>query len=225
METSNVNVIRETIKVAKQREQEHGNLRRWISIQLPEMHNSIRLPDNNAEDALLDFSTRYIEQVPDFVEAIANITQKANVFGYVDTFLDIATDFFIHPPQIVSNHKGLAGLLDEAYLAHRFIEEINDRFIGYCGAPLSPMDMTVANLVVHDLIGEPFANQLDTAVQFTIEMQSDREAIFKSKEFLNYLKTAQQREWKSELEQWPCLARDLSISLELGNQAVGANMH
>ncbi len=55
----------------------------------------------------------------------------------------------------------LAELLDEAYLAHRLVEELNDRYIACFAEPLLTLDTTRANLLAHQLIGESFANQLD----------------------------------------------------------------
>lgn len=225
MSRNHVESIRQTIAKAKEYEAESGTLRKYLKLQIPDLHTAIRLPSERAEESMLLFATQYIEQIPDFVEAITDITQKANVYTYAQNFLDIATDFFINPPDIVDHQRGLGELLDEAYLAHRFIEEINDRFIGYCGAPLSPMDMTIANIVIHDLIGEPYANQLDTAVQFALEMHNTQEDVFKGDAFLSYLTNAQKKGWETEMDQWPCLAKDLSISLELGIPASQASHH
>ncbi|MDP2227952.1 MAG: hypothetical protein Q8J78_10820, partial [Moraxellaceae bacterium] len=57
--------------------------------------------------------------------------------------------------------EGLCELLERSYLVQRMVEEVNDRFMVMAGAPLLALDMTTANLIVHQIIGEPWANALD----------------------------------------------------------------
>ena len=214
-----MDAIRKTIQLAKQHEANTGHLSQLLNNEIPKLHNAIRLPEDNAVEALLNFITRYIEHVPDFVEAISHVTNQANVFDYAETFLRIAKDYFLHPPEIVDGHIGMDALMDEAYLAHRLMEEINDRFIGYCGTPLAPMDMTRSNLIIHHLIGEPFANELDLAVQYSVELCMSKEKAFENEAFQAYLEQHRQHGWNEELEAWPCLADDLAISLDFSSQS------
>jgi len=51
---------------------------------------------------------------------------------------------------MLEGHEGLDGLLDEAYLAHRLVEEVNDLYIKHFGQPLIPADTTVANVIACD---------------------------------------------------------------------------
>lgn len=217
MDIKDVTTIRETIQQAKLHESKTGHLSRLLQDQIPQLHSSIRLPEDNAEAALIDFITRYIEHVPDFVEAISHVTSEAQVFDYAETFLRIAKDYFLHPPEFMQGHLGMDALMDEAYLAHRLMEEVNDRFIAHCGTPLAPMDMTRSNLIVHHLIGEPFANQLDLAVQYSVELCMSKEKVFEQADFQRYLNTHRQSGWRKELEQWPCLAKDLEIRLDFSD--------
>jgi hypothetical protein len=219
MDIGDVDAIRKTIQLAKAHEAETGHLSHLLGDEIPKLHNAIRLPEDHAVETLLSFITRYIEHVPDFVEAISHVTNQANVFEYAETFLRIAKDYFLHPPEIVNGHVGMDALMDEAYLAHRLMEEINDRFIGYCGTPLAPMDMTRSNLIIHHLIGEPFANELDLAVQYSVELCMSKEKVFEHELFQRYLDEHKQNGWNKELEAWPCLADDLSIYLDFSNAA------
>ena len=129
--------------------------------------------------------------------------------------MDIAKAYFLNPPSSVlaRQHTGLMGLMDEAYLAHRLMEEVNDRFIVEAGVPLAPMDMTRSNIIVHHLIGEPFANDLDQAVLRSVEALIPKGQAFRKDVFLAYAEEHRTRGWARELEQWPCLASDLSITL------------
>lgn len=57
--------------------------------------------------------------------------------------------------------EGLNELLERAYFVQRMMEEVNDCFMVMAGAPLLALDMTTANLVVHQILGEPWANAID----------------------------------------------------------------
>ena len=83
-------------------------------------------------------SSAYIEQVPDVLDAAANVAREAGIEAQVKPVLKVAEQFFLQPPSLVEGHEGLDGLLDEAYLAHRLVEEVNDRYIAHLGEPLIP---------------------------------------------------------------------------------------
>ncbi len=197
--------IRSLIQQARQQEQDSGQLRAQLQAALPYLHSTIRLPSADDVDTLLDFVIRYIEHVPDFIEAMTHLTRQAQVFDYADTFLRIAREYFLQPPAMINGHQGLAALMDEAYLAHRLMEEVNDRLIGYCGAPLVPMDMTRSNLIIHHLIGEAFANELDQAVHHTVSLRMSQEKLQSQTALKTYLDEHRRPGWQRELEQWPCL--------------------
>ena len=153
--------IRDTIALAKLHEQQHGHLAKMLERQVQgNMHIAIQLPEDDAAAALMAFIVSYIDHVPELIDAARTMTEEAKIQEFAEPFLKLAEDFFLKPPEIVADHVGLDELMDEAYLAHRLIEEINDRFMVRTSIPLVPVDMTMANLIVHSLIGEPFANEL-----------------------------------------------------------------
>lgn len=216
MSINPVSQIRHIISIARQHDQGDLQLLNLLEKRAHLLHEAIKLPDASAASLLTDFVVRYIEQVPNFIEAITSIAQEAGIYDGVQPLLDIARDYFLSPPDIISNHSQLETLLDEAYLAHRLLEEVNDRFIGYCGIPLAPMDMTRANIIAHELIGEPFANELDQAVLFSAELLLNQYR-FDGENFQDYVARHKIRGWSEELERWPCLTDDLAIAVEFGD--------
>lgn len=208
--------IEALIQNAKKRDLETGQLNRILEQRARHLHSAIKLPREQAAPALRDFVVRYIEHVPDFIQAIDDITREAGIDDRVEPLLNIACDYFLSPPELVSSHSQLVAMLDESYLAHRLLEEVNDRFIAHCGIPLAPMDLTRANVIAHELIGEPFANELDQAVLFSAELLLD-EYSFNSKNFQRYVAQHRDRGWSEELRRWPCLAADLAIDLRFSS--------
>lgn len=192
---------------------QRARLRATILESIPGLHASILLPPRNADAALTDFVLRYIDHAPNFIDAVNGLTRDAGLHRYAAIFLSMAEDFFLHPPGLIKGRPGLPGLMCQAYLAHRLIEEVNDRVVARCGIPLVPMDMTRANLVVHELIGEPFANDLDFVVHYATERYMGKEDLMENDAFHRYLAEHRARGWELELDRWPCLAEDLSISI------------
>ena len=211
-----INDIRNIVDRTVQQEKDAGQLEKYLRGNLEQLHQAINLPPGNSVATLVGFVVRYIEHVPNFLEAMYKLSQEAGIENDTQVFITITLDFFLNPPENLSEQSGLMALMDEAYLAHRLMEEVNDRFIGRCGIPLVPMDMTRSNLIVHHLIGEPFANNLDEVVHFSVEQLMDKQKIFDNPLFLDYVIRHREKGWRQELQRWPCLAHDLSIGLNFG---------
>lgn len=215
MSTRRTVQIREAIQAAQLLEEQNQALRTFVIAKLPALHHLVTLPEKNPADGLVEFVKNYIKHVPDFIEALDELTRSAGIYDYAERFLAMAEDFFINPLELVSEHSGMHQLIDEAYLAHRLIEEINDRTAVAYGIPLAPMDMTMSNIIIHELLGEEFANQLDLAVHYAIESFFNSEEFAEDPAFLRYVDMRRQRGWEDTLERWPCLAGDSAVYIEL----------
>jgi hypothetical protein len=203
--------IREIIAAAKLREAQSGSLREYFEHQLPQLRERLLLPGNEAPAHLVRFVEQYIEYVPEFIDGVSGISRELGVYGYVAPFLHMAEDYFLTPPDELEQDAGLRGLLDEAFLAQRLIEEVTDRHIRHYHSPLLPVDMTRANVIVHHLIGDQLANRLDGLVEHTVQRLVDREHLFR-----------QDMELPEQMapERWqdlPCLSRDAEVDLRLSS--------
>jgi hypothetical protein len=220
MSIENIKDIRQTIELARDFESESGEFERQLSKQAETLPDSINFGTHDnpgaASKSLETLVLRYVEHVPDFLEAIYEIAEQAGIDSDIEPFLKIAEDYFLKPPEIIDGHRGLDALMDEAYLAHRLMEELNDRFIQQCGIPLAPLDMTRANVIIHHLIGEPFANDLDNIVHYAAENLVCNKRVFNTPRFVRYVQDHAKRGWSDELKRWPCLTQDLDIELKIG---------
>ena len=212
MNTAN---LRQLIDSAHQLEAGNGQLRGLLSGLLDNLHPAIRLPAEDPLGVLSGFVSAYIEQVPDVLEAAASVAEEAGLQAQIKPVLKMAEAFFVQPPALMEGHYGLESLLDEAYLAHRLVEEVNDLYITHLGQPLIPLDTTVANLIAHRLIGEPFANQLDEAVHEAMQGLINQ-PIFSSPAVQAYRATLCSAHTNAAWQRWPCLSRQLGVELELG---------
>ena len=210
----NTAAIRVQISRAQEHEAETGLLAQHLATQLPHLHAAIELPDTDKNAVMSRFVSAYIEQVPDLLDAANAVAQEAGIESQIKPVLKIAEQYFAQPLQLLEGHSGLEGLLDEAYLAHRLVEEVNDLYIKHLGQPLIPLDMTVANLIAHQLIGEAFANQLDEAVHHAVdEMLNDESFALESvNAYRQHLISPQTgAAWKT----WPCMSRQLGVGLNV----------
>ncbi|WFC60480.1 hypothetical protein EWH21_01750 [Pseudomonas sp. REST10] len=210
----NTAALRQLIAQARQQEAGEQTLARFLQTQLERLHPSIRLPEDNASGALSAFVIAYIEEVPDVLDAAADVAREAGIEAAVKPVLKIAEQFFLQPPTLVAGHEGLEGLLDEAYLAHRLVEEVNDRYIAHLGQPLIPLDTTRANLIAHQLISEPFANQLDEAVHHALAGMLD-DSSFDQPSVQAYRERLAAPNTASAWQRWPCLSQQLGVELQL----------
>jgi hypothetical protein len=210
----NTAALREQIQRAHQHEAATGQLLRQLETQLPHLHPAIHLPDVDANGVLNRFVSAYIELVPDLLDAAHEVAIEAGIEGQIKPVLKIAEHFFTSPPAIMQGHEGLDSLLDEAYLAHRLVEEVNDLYIKHFGQPLIPSNTTVASVIAHQLIGEAFANQLDEAVHHAVDQLLDEES-FALDSVEAYRDRLSSPDTEAAWKRWPCLSRQLGIGLEL----------
>jgi molybdopterin converting factor small subunit len=214
----NTAALREQISLAHQHEASTGQLAQQLEKQLPHLHPAISLAEGDRNIVMTRFVTAYVDLVPDLLDAANDVAREAGIESQVKPVLKIAEQFFLQPPAILTGHIGLDGLLDEAYLAHRLVEEVNDLYIKHFGQPLIPADTTVANVIAHQLIGETFANQLDEAVHHAVDemLNEDNFALESVEAYREQLKSvATEAAWK----RWPCLSRKLGVELELDQSA------
>ena len=93
--------------------------------------------------------------------------------------------------------------------------KVADRYIAHFGQALIPLDTTVANLVAHQLIGEPFANRLDEAVHHAVENMLDA-TTFDADSARAYRENLKNPRVVAAWQQWPCLSKQLGVELSLG---------
>ena len=210
----NTPALREQIQLALVQEASSGALARQLQNQLDLLHPTIQLPASDAHGVLTRFVTSYVEQVPDVLDAAHAVAREAGIEAQVKPVLKLAEQFFLSPPSILEGHQGLDALLDEAYLAHRLVEEVNDRYITHLGQPLIPLDTTVANVIAHQLIGEPFANQLDEAVHHAVD-ELLNEQVFQQDSVQEYRTRLSNPQTVAAWQNWPCLSRQLGVELSL----------
>ncbi|HSG82027.1 MAG TPA: YkvA family protein [Gemmatimonadota bacterium] len=122
------------------------------------------------------FIRGYVEHAPDLLEACAAAAATAGIEDYVNPILESALQYFLSPLDVIYDHLGLIGLMDDAYFTQCLMQAVSEAYQGWTGSPLLPMNLAPANAVVRQLIGEPQASQLDLAVQSTLQQANVQQA-------------------------------------------------
>lgn len=170
--------IRDIIANALLHEEQTGVLRAALKTRLPKLRAQLLLPEQEPVTALMAFVTSYIRSVPAGLRLVTAVSKRQGFYEYAAPFLNMAEDYFLQPPQELPADGALEALLDEAFLSHRLLEEVNDHHIKQLGRPLLPVDMTEANTIVHHLLGDAFATRLEALVQFTATQLLGKEHVW-----------------------------------------------
>ncbi len=170
--------ISDTIGAALEHEARTGKFRARLGERLPELTAKLLLPEPEPLNSLMNFVTSYVESVPGSLTLVTAVSKRMGFHDYAAPFLHMAEDYFLQPPDVLPGDGGLEAVLDESFLAHRLLEEINDHHIRHLQRPLLPLDMTEANLIVHYLLGDALASRLEKLVQFTASNLLEREHVW-----------------------------------------------
>jgi len=166
--------IRAKVKEGRIVEQQSGVLRRAI-VNLSKL-NGVSVIESEVEK-VIDFVTEYIEHAPTLMMIIEEAAVTNGAQPDVQPILDATEDYFLAPDDIIPDHFGLVGLLDDAYLTHTLMEAISDRYESQTGKSLLPIEAHQTNMFVRRLIGEPFVSILDEHVSTTLEDLSGKQYI------------------------------------------------
>jgi uncharacterized membrane protein YkvA (DUF1232 family) len=126
-----------------------------------------RLTEQQRKEAI-QFIQEYVEHAPALLDHIAEAARKAGIYQQISDILDAAEQYFLQSFDLMPDSLGLLGLMDDAYVAHKIIQDLSDRYQQQSGFTLVPSDMTNTNFVMRTLIGEPQASMLDNAIAVTL---------------------------------------------------------
>ncbi|MAY14035.1 MULTISPECIES: hypothetical protein [Oceanospirillaceae] len=208
-------VINQQIRNALSDEAITLQLQNALSSRADQVARIVDLPEGEAAEKLLEFVVRYIEDVPQMLLDLQAAALEAGLSHYVQPVIQMATEFFVTPPAALSHEAGLAALMDKAYLAHRLLEEVNETYIHRVGQPLIPMDMTLSNVIIHTLIGEPFANDLDQLVDIAVKRLFGPQMAYQSPEFKAFMNRQEASNLVHIWRQWPSMSNEMGLTSTL----------
>jgi uncharacterized membrane protein YkvA (DUF1232 family) len=140
--------IQAVIDSAKARGPE--SLERWIRRRLPDASDA-----EVTETA--EVAVEVIESVPVFLARASLEARERNLTMVIQPLLDHAERYFLQPVDLIPEMtQGLAGLLDDAYLVLRVLQNLENG-----PQPFLDWDLDYPSRFIRGLLGERFGRQLD----------------------------------------------------------------
>jgi hypothetical protein len=202
--------IQNLINSAIAEEANSQQLHQALNSRLEQVARVVQVSEDQPLEKLYDFVVRYIEDVPSMLDALQSAALEVGLIDYVQPVIRVASEFFTTPPQEMNKEGGLAAIMGEAYLAMRLFEEVNETYIFKVGQPLIPMDMTMSNIIIHTLIGEPFANDLDELVEQAVEHLFT--PAYQSEDFKAFMSRKEADNLVHICRQVPCMSSEMGLA-------------
>ncbi|SFR65808.1 hypothetical protein SAMN05216203_2268 [Marinobacter daqiaonensis] len=156
------------IDQARRQEAHSGEFLRQMREKATRLPASVTVEGYQPATCLFQFAIEYIEMAPRLIQCVEECAQKSRRRALFLPFIDTATRYFTQPSIVLARYDGLDGLLIKAYLCHRLMEEMYENNQSTRRSHVVDMEAIRANLLAHQLIGEPFANELDESITVTM---------------------------------------------------------
>jgi len=202
--------IQHLINTAIAEETNSQYLHQALGGRLEHVARIVQLPEEQPLEKLYEFVVRYIQDVPNMLDGLQSAALEVGLVEYVQPVIRVASEFFTTPPQEMTQEAGLAALMGQAYLAMRLFEEVNETYIFKVGQPLMPMDMTMSNLIIHTLIGEPYANDMDALVEHAVEQLFT--PAYQSADFKAFMSRKEADNLVHICRQVPCMSSEMGLA-------------
>ncbi len=155
---------------------------------------------NTLEKNLFQLVLNYMNYLPALIQEFDNQCEKVG-WGNLSRQINSILLRLFEGQDSRQDGSGIVGLLDKVYFSHRIMEELHDHMICHCGRPIFEWDMTMANLLVHQLVGSQYSTRLDqTAIELSQKLMADVPKIPSEK--------AQDQD-----DAWPCFCKRFKVNL------------
>ena len=105
-----------------------------------------------------------IDAIPAILEQMSAAGQQAGIGHLLAPILQQVTGYFLAGEDLIPDREGSLGLLDDAYLAHLYLQEINRAYQASTGQLLLPIDCNGTIQVLRAVLGQEITAQLDQVV-------------------------------------------------------------
>jgi uncharacterized membrane protein YkvA (DUF1232 family) len=134
------------------------------------------IADRNGADAQPEdlargarFVVAYIERVPYMVKVAWTAASNVGLEEEMRRILQMVETYWQEADDVIPDDLGVIGILDDAYCSLTSLQVASDHYRLQTGKHLFPDDLTDANRAVREIIGEPYASELDRIVIRTMQ--------------------------------------------------------
>jgi uncharacterized membrane protein YkvA (DUF1232 family) len=116
----------------------------------------------------VQFVIAYIEQVPYMMKVAWTAACNVGLETEMRRILEMVDSYWREGDDIIPDELGVVGLLDDAYCSMTSLQAVSDHYRLQTGKFLFPDDLSEANRAMRQIIGEPYASELDRIVVRTM---------------------------------------------------------
>ena len=123
------------------------------------------------------FVMGYVEQVPYMLKVAVTAAANVGLDSEMEKILEMVRSYWDLDLDVIPDHLGIIGLLDDAYCSLSSLQAVSDHFQLQTGKYLFPDDLTAANKVMRKIIGDPYVTDLDHFVTNAIKEAGVMQAV------------------------------------------------
>ncbi len=151
---------RTLIELALAQEHDSGSYARTLANRLAELQPDQGIHPTRTQQ-ILRFVFQYVRHTADILDSLHHAAECAGLTDLASPMIRVLDDLMVLGGGLCTDERCLEEILDESFVIHRLIEEINQLCLDQDLAPLLTLDMTSANLVIRTLIGGTYAEELE----------------------------------------------------------------
>ncbi len=126
---------------------------------------STRFHEPGAANEVVEFIRAYVAQTPDLLQGTYQSTIDTHLEPATNAVFQVIVEYFFDEYDVIPDHEGLFGLLDDAYLARRLVE----RVLLTTGVSRDQVqDLVASNDYARLVLGDRFGAQLDQRIDQTM---------------------------------------------------------
>jgi len=107
----------------------------------------------------------YVRSSVWMLEEVDTVTVQLGIAPVATPLLHIAAGYFLNHQDLIPDHQGLMGLVDDAYLAVRFMASLSALYAAETGVGLIDVSLDNSSPIIRSLIESTIAGQLDRMIE------------------------------------------------------------
>ncbi|MCF6262421.1 MAG: hypothetical protein L3J24_02390 [Xanthomonadales bacterium] len=123
------------------------------------------------------FICDYIEQVPYMIKIAITSAINVGLEKEINCILAAVISYWDNDNDVIPDHMGVIGLMDDAYCSLSLLQSVSDHYRLQTGKFMFPADLTTANQAMREIIGDPYAAELDRFIFTTLHEAAVMEAV------------------------------------------------
>ncbi|MDH3226457.1 MAG: hypothetical protein OEM67_05135 [Thermoleophilia bacterium] len=128
-------------------------------------------PGDQVVSEAVAISRNYVDSVPVLIERTVGAAQLTGGLDQIAPLMEKVVQYFLQEQDLVPDHLGLLGLLDDALFSNRMLEVVSTTYSQLAGVPLVSEDLGPANRAAAAFLGPQVATTISAAVDKAVQQR------------------------------------------------------